>query len=324
MATYFDWAHKPDNLKSGVKDACYYDPEINPTYLDMALHYDTVIIPARVRKPKDKAKVENSVQLVERWILARLRNHIFFSLNDLNKEIDRLLDILNNRPFKKLPGCRKGLFDALDRPALKALPDNHYQFAQWKKVTVNIDYHIEVDGHYYSVPYKLVKQKLDVRFSDVTIECFRKRVRVASHIRSFHKGRHTTVKEHMPLKHQRYLEWSPERFLRWAAKTGPQAVNLTRKILASRAYPQQAYRTLLGILRLEKSYGSQRLEAACHRAVVIGAVSYRSVESILKNGLDRQPMPVPPKPSTPVNHTNIRGSEYYHYEGEKNADSSYH
>ncbi len=314
----------PDNLKSGVKKACYYDPEINPTYLDMALHYDTAIIPARVRKPKDKAKVEQGVQMVERWILARLRNHTFFSLNDLNREIAGLLEILNNRPFKKLPGCRKSLFDSLDKPALKALPKTPYQFAQWKKATVNIDYHIEVNGHYYSVPYKLVKRKLDVRFTDMTIECFHKGARVASHLRSYQKGRHTTIKEHMPLRHQRYLEWSPERFLRWAAKIGPQAKELAEKILDLRSYPQQAYRTLLGILRLEKSYGRQRLEAACHRALMIGAVSYRSVESILKNGLDHQPLPTPPAPPTLVDHTNIRGSEYYCHEGGQNVDASYH
>ncbi len=187
-------------------------------------------------------------------------------------------ETLNNRPFKKLSGCRKSLFDSLDRPALRALPKTDYQFAEWKKATVNIDYHIEVDGHYYSVPYKWVKRKLDVRFTDTTIECFHKGARIASHIHSFQIGRHTMVKEHMPLKHQRYLEWSPERFRRWAAKTGPQAEMLTEKIIASRVYPQQAYRTLMGILRLEKSYGRQRLEAACHRALMIGAVSYRSLE----------------------------------------------
>ena len=301
----------PDNLKSGVKKACYYDPDINPTYQDMAAHYGTVVLPARVREPRDKAKVETGVQIVERWILARLRNHTFFSLTELNREISKLLNILNNRPFKKLPGTRKSMFDSLDRPALSPLPANPYQYAEWKKATVHIDYHIEVDGHYYSVPHQLVRKKLDVRFTVTTVECFHRGKRVASHKRSYQKGHHTTVKEHMPIRHQKYLEWTPERFLRWAGKIGPQTVRLTECILISRSYPQQTYRTLLGILRLGKSYTDQRLEAACQRAIVIGATSYRSVESILKNGLDNKPLPVPPEPSTPISHQNIRGSQYY-------------
>lgn len=301
----------PDNLKSGVKKACYYDPDINPTYQDMAAHYSTVVLPARVREPRDKAKVETGVQVVERWILARLRNHTFFSLAELNREISKLLDILNNRKFKKLPGTRKSLFESLDHPALKPLPASPYQYAEWKKATVHIDYHVEVDGHYYSVPHQLVKKKLDVRFTTNTVECFHRGKRVASHRRSYQKGRHTTVKEHMPVRHQKYLEWTPERFLRWAGKVGPQTISLTERILESRPHPQQAYRTLLGILRLGKSYTDQRLEAACHRALSIGATSYRSVESILKNGLDNKPLPEPPESAIPIQHQNIRGSKYY-------------
>ena len=301
----------PDNLKSGVSRACYYDPDINPTYQDMARHYNTIVLPARVRAPRDKAKVETGVQIVERWILAKLRNHTFFSLTDLNREIRRLLDELNDKPFQKLPGSRKSMFDSIDRPALKDLPADPYQYAEWKKATVHIDYHVEVDGHYYSVPYQLVKKKVDVRITASTVECFYKNKRTASHKRSCRKGRHTTVTEHMPVRHQKYLEWTPERFLRWAAKIGPHTAGLADKIITSRIHPQQAYRTLMGIMRLGKSYSEVRLEAACGRAIAIGSTSYRSVESILKNSLDRKPLQQKDE-SVPVRHSNIRGSHYYH------------
>ena len=301
----------PDNLKSGVNKACFYEPDLNPTYQDLASHYDTVVLPARVRKPKDKAKVEAGVQIVERWILARLRNHTFFSLAELNLEISKLLEKLNNRNFQKLPGSRKIMFESLDRPALKPLPSAVYQLAQWKKATVHIDYHVGVDGHYYSVPHQLVKKKIDVRFTENTVECFYKSKRVASHKRSYQKGHHTTVRDHMPLRHQQYHDWSPQRFLRWASKIGPHTEQLTEIILSSRNYPQQAYRTLLGILRLGRSYTDQRLEAACARAIAIGATSFRSVESILKNGLDHRELPEEDEASPPVSHDNIRGSQYY-------------
>ncbi len=300
----------PDNLKSGVSKACYYEPDINPTYQDMATHYGTVVMPARVRKPQDKAKVETGVQIVERWILAKLRNHTFFSLQELNNEIKKLLHKMNNKPFQKMPGTRTSMFKELDKPALKPLPENSYQFAEWKKATVNIDYHIEVARHYYSVPYQLVKKEVEVRFTTKTVECFFRGKRVASHLRSFQPGRHTTAKEHMSTKHQKYLGWTPERFLRWATKIGPQTTKLTKVILSSRPYPQQAYRTLFGILRLGKSYTDTRLEAACERALAIGSTSYRSVESILKNGLDTKPLQEK-ETSTPIQHHNIRGSQYY-------------
>jgi transposase len=301
----------PDNLKSGINKACFYEPDINPTYQDMATHYNTVILPARVCEPRDKAKVEIGVQVVERWILARLRNHTFFSLAELNREIRNLLNVLNNRPFKKLPGTRKSLFDFLDRPALKPLPSNPYQYAEWKKATVHIDYHIELDGHYYSVPHQLVKKKLDVRYSSTVVECYHRGKRIAGHRRSYQKGHHTTVREHMPARHQKYLDWTPKRFLRWAGRIGPHTVGLTERILASRSHPQQAYRTLLGILRLGKSYTDQRLEAACKRALCIGSASYRSVASILKNGLDNKPLPNASELAVPIQHHNIRGSQYY-------------
>jgi transposase len=302
----------PDNLKSGVNKACFYEPDINPTYLDMANHYGTAIVPARVKKAKDKAKVEVAVQVVERWVLARLRNQQFFSLSQLNEAIAKLLVELNSRPFQKLPGCRKQLFDTLDRPALNPLPAKPYQYAEWKIATVNIDYHIEVERHYYSVPYQLIKNKLDVRITQRTIECFYKNKRVASHIRSYQKGRHTTIKEHMPKSHQKWAQWTPDRFIRWAGKIGPHTAALVETILNSRAHPQQGFRSCLGILRLAKSYGNQRLEAACRRAVSIGGTSYRSVESILKHNLDQKPLPQDDAAETCIEHINIRGAAYYH------------
>jgi transposase len=302
----------PDNLKSGVKKACYYEPDINPTYNDLATHYDTIIFPARARKPRDKAKVETGVLLVERWILASLRNHTFFSLAELNQAIRGLLERLNQRSFKKMPGCRAEMFESLDRPALKPLPEQPYQFANWKKAAVNIDYHLEVDGHYYSVPFQLVGKKVDVRFTERTVECFFKSKRVAAHKRSYQKGWHTTVKEHMPPRHQKYAKWTPERFLRWSRKIGPRTAEVAEKVLNSRSYPQQAYRSVLGILRLGQGYTEQRLEAACNRALAIGTVSYRSIKSILENGLDQRPLPERENQSKSIQHINIRGKKYYH------------
>jgi transposase len=302
----------PDNLKSAVSKACFYDPDINPTYLDLVNHYGTVVIPARVRRPKDKAKVETGVQIVERWILARLRNRQFFSLRQLNQAIAELLADLNNKPFQKLPGSRKSAFESLDRPALNPLPSQPYQFAEWKKATVNVDYHIEVHRHYYSVPHALIKKKIDVRITNNTIECFYKSNRVASHIRSHHKGRHSTVKEHMPKSHQKWAQWTPDRFIRWAGKIGPHTQSLIENVLNSRAHPQQGFRSCLGILRLAKGYGNDRLEAACRRAVAIGGTSYRSVESILKHNLDQKPLPDQSSKSPPIEHINIRGARYYH------------
>ena len=301
----------PDNLKSGVKNPCFYEPDLNPTYLDMARHHGTAIIPTRVAKPKDKAKVEVAVQIVERWILARLRNHKFFSLQQLNESIEKLLTELNQKPFQKLPGSRQSMFDAIDKPALKPLPQHFYQFAEWKSARVNIDYHIEVDRHYYSVPHQLIKKEIDVRITSNIIECFYKNKRVASHIRSYQQAWHTTVKDHMPKSHQKWADWTPDRFIRWAEKIGPQTTQLIMTVMSSRPHPQQGFRSALGILRLAKSYGDHRLEAACKRALMIGSSSYRSLASILKHGLDQKPLDEPPKDKPAILHTNVRGSQYY-------------
>lgn len=302
----------PDNLKAGVSKACFYEPNINPTYLDMANHYGTVVIPTRVRRPKDKAKVEVGVQIVERWILARLRDRQFFNLPQLNRAIADLLPDLNAKPFQKLPGSRKAMFESIDRPALKPLPVQAYQYAEWKKATVNVDYHIEVARHYYSVPHTLIKKRIDVRLTDTTVECFYKGKRLASHIRSHHKGRHSTTKEHMPKSHQKWAQWTPQRFIRWAAKIGPHTARMIERVLNSRRHPQQGFRSCLGILRLAKDFGDARLEAACRRALSIGGTSYRSIESILKHNLDQKPLPDQPDNDTSLEHGNIRGAQYYH------------
>lgn len=302
----------PDNLKSGVHLAHRYEPELNRTYEEMGQHYGVAIIPTRSAKPRDKAKVESGVLVVERWILARLRNRQFFSLVELNSAIAELLEVLNNRPFKKLPGTRKHLFESLDRPAMQPLPARAYEYAEWKKVRVNIDYHVAIDKHYYSVPYQLVKQQLEARVTSNTVELMHNGKRVASHRRSYQPGRHTTVNAHMPKAHREYAEWTPQRLVRWAAETGPATAKLVEQILSSRPHPQHGFRACLGIMRLAKHYTAPRLEAASRRALVIGSCSYKSVESILKNGLDRKPLP-PTSIDTPaIEHDNLRGADYYH------------
>jgi transposase len=302
----------PDNLLSGVTKAHRYEPDLNPTYLDMATHYGVAIVPARVRKPKDKAKAEVGVQIVERWILAALRNHTFFSLTELNQTIQQLVLKLNQRPFKKLPGSRSELFQSLDKPALKALPMTPYVYAEWKLVRVHIDYHVDIEGHYYSVPYRLVKQQLDARITENTIEVFNKGERVASHLRSWLKGGHTTLDAHRPEAHRHYGDWSPERFISWAEKIGSATCQVITVVLQERRHPEQGYRSCLGILRLAKAYSDARLEAACTRALLLGTCRYKSIESILKHGLDSKPVVVEEESALPQQHENVRGSAYYH------------
>ena len=302
----------PDNLKSGVHLAHRYEPEINATYAEMGKHYGVAIIPARSAKPRDKAKAENGVLVVERRILARLRNRTFFSLAELNSAIAELLEALNAQPFQKLPGSRRELFETLERPAMNPLPGRAYEYAEWKKVRVNIDYHVAIDKHYYSVPYQLVKAELDARIAANTVELFAKGKRVASHRRSGQAGRHTTVTAHMPKAHRDYAEWTPDRLVRWASDTGRGTAKLVETLLSSKPHPQHGFRACLGILRLGKRYGGQRLEAASRRALAIGACSYKSVESILKNGLDKKPLPAVTVESPAIEHDNLRGPDYYH------------
>ncbi len=304
----------PDNTRTAVVRACRYEPDLNPTYVEMARHYDTAVLPARSRKPRDKAKVESAVLLAQRWILAALRNHVFFDLDQANVAIAAKLDELNERRFQKLDTTRRELFENLDRPALRPLPPNRYELAEWARPRVNIDYHVEIDRHYYSVPYQLYQHHVDVRYTTTTVEAFHKGRRVASHRRSYQPGRHTTVPEHMPKAHQEYLEWTPSRIVHWAAKTGPETATLVDRIMADKPHPQQGYRACLGILRLGKTYGQDRLEAACARARAIGSCSYKTVKSILKTGMDRQHTLPEDEPELvlPTDHQNLRGSSYYH------------
>jgi len=301
----------PDNLKSGVIKACFYDPEINRTYADMARHYGTAILPARPRKPRDKAKVEVAVQVVERWILARLRNRRFFSLAELNQAMAGLLEDLNGRVTRHLGASRRQLFEELDRPALKSLPAEPYQYAEWKQRRAGLDYHVEVAKHYYSVPHALAKLKLWARITDRSVEVFHKGKRVAVHLRASGNRRHTTVPEHMPSSHRRHAGWTHERITSQAGATGPNTAALVGVILRSRPHPEQGFRSCIGILRLAKTHGPDRLEAACERALEIGAQSYSSINSILKNNLDRR-KPRPATDGPAIEHANIRGSRYFH------------
>jgi len=302
----------PDNLRSAVTKPHRYEPDLNPAYQAFADHYHLAVIPARVRKPRDKAKAEAGVLLVERWILARLRHQSFFSLAQLNREIARLLGHLNQRPFRKLPGSRQSAFEAIDRPALKPLPATPFEFAELKRARVNIDYHIELEGHYYSVPHALVRREVEVRYTATTVEIFHRGARIASHPRAFARGHHTTVAAHMPERHRHYAEWSPERLVRWAAKIGPETARCVEGIMARRRHPEQGMRACLGLLRLADSVGADRLEAACARAVAAGAFRLKSVEAILKAGLDRQPPAALAQQATlPLDHDHIRGADYY-------------
>ena len=302
----------PDNLKSGVRKACFYDPELNPTYRDLAIHYATAVLPARPYRPKDKAKVEAGVLLVERWVLARLRHQRFFSLAELNRQIAEWMVVLNQRPFKKLPGSRQSAFAELDRPALHPLPATRYEFADWKVATVGIDYHVEFASHYYSVPYRFAREKVDVRATATTVELFHRGQRVASHLRSEARGRHTTVDAHMTPAHLAVQGWNAPRLLDWAARIGPYARAVVEHVLHQRRHPQQGYRSCLGILRLAKTYSDARLEAACERAIEISAPSYGSLKSILKHGLDIKRFSAPAQTSLPLEHANVRGPQYYH------------
>lgn len=301
----------PDNVKAGVRHACYYEPDLNPTYHELALHYGTAVLPTRVRQPRDKAKVEAGVLVVERWILARLRRHTFFSFVELNDEIHRLLDLLNDRPFQKLDGTRRSLFESLERPALRPLPETAYEFARWKKARVNIDDHIEIERHYCSVPHQLVRAQVDVRLTSTAVEILHGGRRVAAHRRSHRKGGFTTDPGHRPKAHQRYLEWTPSRIISWAASIGPRTAELVERILESKPHPEQGYRSCLGLLRLGQTYSAARLEAASERALRIGGISYRSVKSILQNSLDRAPLVEQTALRLPQNHTHVRGGAYY-------------
>lgn len=303
----------PDNLRSGVSRACWYDPDTNPTYQELGAHYGTGILPTRPGKPKDKAKVESGVLVAERLILAPLRNHTFSGLAELNQALRSRLEAVNDRPFQKLEGTRRSLFEELDRPALKRLPDERYAYAEWRKARANIDYHISVEGHLYSVPFRLVREEVKVRLTATTVEAFHDGRRVAAHVRGHRKGGFTTDPTHRPKAHQEHLAWPPSRLIRWAERTGPHTAAIVRRILEERPHPEQGYRPCLGILRLGDRYTPERLEAACKRAVGIQGISYRSIKSILDHGLDRLEAEEEAQTTLalPQSHPNLRGADYY-------------
>ena len=302
----------PDNLKSAVTKADRNNPVINESYLHLASHYKTAILPARPYKPKDKAKAEVAVQIVERWILARLRHNTFFTLNEINNAIRGLLEDMNQRPFKKLPGTRKSQFEALDKPALKALPNTTYHYTEFKLVRVNIDYHIEFDKHYYSVPHHLVKLQLEAQASYEGIALFFKGEQVARHPRSARQGHHTTDANHMPQSHRKYHEWSPEQFLSWANEIGPDAQRLIQCALEEKLHPEQNYRRCFSVLNLAKQYDANRLNLACAKALDIGSPHLKSIKSILANHLEKVSVPDDQEASTQHDdHDNVRGSHYY-------------
>lgn len=309
----------PDQLRSAVSRPCLYEPEINATFAEMGTHYGCAIVPARPRKPRDKAKVEVGVQIAQRWILACLRNRVFFSLDELNIAIADLLERLNTRPLSKTTESRRALFETIDRPAMKPLPATCYVLGKWKlEVGVPPDYMVIFDERRYSVPCALIGQRVDIRGTASTIEVFHKLERVASHLRSYGpKSKPVIAPEHRPRSHQEYGAWPPERFVSWAQTIGPNVAALIATMLAADRHPELRYRSALGVIRLAKSYGSDRADAACRRAMAIRSPSYRSVQTILKHALDREPLPADldtpptaPAPTTPP-HEHVRGADYF-------------
>ena len=316
MSDYFGGSTEiwvPDNLKSGVELADRYEPGVNRTYEELATHYGAVVVPARVYKPKDKAKVESAVQVAQRWILAVLRHRTFFSLAELNEAIREKLEILNARPMQKLGVSRRELYERLDRPVLKPLPQESFELSTWERCRVNIDYHVEVDDNSYSVPYQLINEKVEARVTASVVEVLFKGKRVASHPRKKGKGQASTNPEHMPRSHREHLEWTPSRLLHWAEQSGRATGRLVSGILESRPHPEQGFRSCLGVMRLGRRWGSERLEAACARAEALSSYSYRTVKNILSAGLDRVVLESDAEAKPREEHENIRGAE--HYEG---------
>lgn len=323
----------PDNLKAAIKHACRYEPQASSTYEDCARHYAAAILPARPYHAKDKASVEMSVLVVQRWILARLRNRQFFSLRELNLAIAELLVVLNHKPFKKLPGSRAEAFASIDRPAMQPLPATRYEYAEWITAKVNIDYHVEADRHYYSVPHALVGEHLRVRITDTTLECFFKGTRVAAHVRSRLRGKHTTLPEHMPSAHRKHMQWTPGRLLNWGQSIGVGTRAVVQWQLDNRPHPEQGYRACLGLLNLSKTYGEQRLEAACRRALAMGSPTRKRILAILKAKLDQHPDLFPATDTAAATasrtHDNVRGADYFREpsritDSDNNAENTTH
>jgi transposase len=301
----------PDNCKTGVSKAHRYDPDLNPTYYNFAQHSGFAIVPARPRKPRDKAKVESAVQVAQRWIVAALRHRKFFSLEDLNVAIRELLGKLNHRPFRKREGTRASAWEAIDRPALKPLPMEPFDLSEWSRARVNIDYHVAFDANFYSVPYNLVHEVVEIRSTPTTVEILHKGARVASHLRSRERNKAVTIHEHRPKSHREHLEWSPSRMVRWAETIGPHTARLFERIMTDQPHPESGYRGCLGIIRLAGKYSPKRVEAASERALLTGACRYKRIESILKTSLDQVPLESATPPASTPPHDNIRGAEYF-------------
>jgi len=301
-----------DNLKSGVIRACFYEPEVNRSYAEMAAHYGTAILPARPYKPRDKAKVEVAVLLVQRWIIARLRNRQFFTLEELNAAIREEVARLNARVSRHLGAARQELFETIDRPAMQPLPPEPFVHADWRKASVGPDYHLRLEGHYYSVPHELIRQQLWARLTAATVEIFRGGKRVACHRRAAPGDMGaTTLNDHRPASHRRHAEVTPQMLRERAGRIGPATAILVDVILRDRPHPEQGFRSCLGILRLARSHGAERLEAACDRALAINARTMTSVKSILQNRLEGRPPDRPPE-APPITHANIRGPRFFH------------
>lgn len=301
----------PDNLRSGVSRACRYDPDLNPSYQQWAEHYQVAVVPARPYKPKDKAKAEVGVQIVERWILARLRHHSFFSLAELNQCIAVLLEELNQRPFKQLPGNRQQAFEQLDKPALSPLPRQPYRYVDIKPVKVNIDYHVEYRQHHYSVPHQYVGEQLELHAAESLVTLYFRRQLVATHVRKRGSGI-TTEAAHMPTRHRKQMQWTPGRLKSWARDTGPEVLLWVDKQLKSRAHPEQAYRVCLGLLNLSRQYPGERLDAACKIANGASLTRLKQIKSILQSNRDRLGEPLELQAELPQHHENIRGPRNYH------------
>jgi transposase len=296
----------PDNLKSGVSRACRYEPALNPEYQDFAEHYAVAILPARVRKPRDKAKVEGGVLIVERWILARLRDCTFFSLAELNAAIAALLAELNTRAFQRHEGNRKTLFETLERPALRPLPQRAYEFATWKQAKVHLDYHVQIDGAFYSTPYKLIGKTVQVRLTARGIEIFHRQQLVAAHARSAQRGHFTTLAAHRPERHSAVIDLTHEKLMQRAVAIGPATVEVLAQQVQRRRHPEEALRASLGILRLAKDFSPDALERAAERAVALATFSYRALRALIS-----APSTSIEQPALPLAHSNVRGGEYF-------------
>lgn len=302
----------PDQPRALIARPDRYEPEVNRLVEELCSHYGVAVLPARPAHPRDKPKVEAGVLLVERWILARLRNRRFLSLGELNRAIAESLHDLNNRAFKKLPGCRASAFETLERAALRPLPLARMAIARFKRARVNIDYHVEIDGHYYSVPHRLVRTEVELRITATTVEAFSANRRVACHPYDARRGAHTTEPQHMPASHRAHSEWTPQRLITWGEHIGAACAAVVRWQMEHRPHPEQGYRACLGLMRLARQYGAERLEAACVRAQSIRSPTYRSIKSILASGLDRQKSLAEPSQAEMPLHENVRGPGYYH------------